>query len=342
MDKKVKQTSQTNIRLIDEDIASGDIKRMYLLYGDENYLKKVYRDKLKKAVVAEGDTMNLSSFAGKDIEPEKLIDLAETMPFFAERRLIVVENSGFFKDGCEVLAKYLADSAQTTTFLFVEDEADGRSKMLKTVAAGGRAIQFVTQKQDVLERWVLQRLNKEGRKITGNVMQLFLERTGTDMGNIDRELEKLICYTMGREVIEAADVDAVITERPENKVFEMIGAIGEHNKKRALELYADLLELREPPLRILYNIARQFRILLDTREMMKKRFDEDTMAKYTGVPPFAVRKNIKQARNFTVEDLKGALDEIAELETAAKSGRLTEPEMTVEIFIVKYAQKKPA
>jgi DNA polymerase-3 subunit delta len=60
------------------------------------------------------------------------------------------------------------------------------------------------------------------------------------------------------------------------------------------------------------------------------------------VPPFAVRKNIKQARNFTVEDLKGALDEIAELETAAKSGRLTEPEMTVEIFIVKYAQKKPA
>jgi DNA polymerase-3 subunit delta len=338
MDKKVKQTSQTNIRLIDEDIASGDIKKMYLLYGDENYLKKVYKDKLKKAVVAEGDTMNIASFAGKDIVPEKLIDLAETMPFFAERRLIVVENSGFFKDGCETLAKYLAESAETTTFLFVEDEADGRSKMVKAVSANGRAIQFVTQQQEVLTRWVLQRLNKEGKKITGNVMQLFLERTGTDMGNIDRELEKLICYTMGREVIEASDVEALITDTPENKVFEMINAIGEHDKKRALRLYADLVELREPPLRILFNIARQFRILMETREMMEKRFSEKAMAENTGVPPFAVRKNIKQAKNFTLDRLKGALREIGELEEAAKSGRLIDPEMTVEIFIVKYSK----
>jgi DNA polymerase-3 subunit delta len=338
MDKKVKQTSQTNIRLIDEDIASGDIKKMYLLYGDENYLKKLYKDKLKKAVVAEGDTMNIASFAGKDIVPEKLIDLAETMPFFAERRLIVVENSGFFKDGCETLAKYLSESAETTTFLFVEDEADGRSKMVKAVSANGRAIQFVTQQQEVLTRWVLQRLNKEGKKITGNVMQLFLERTGTDMGNIDRELEKLICYTMGREVIEASDVEALITDTPENKVFEMINAIGEHDKKRALRLYADLVELREPPLRILFNIARQFRILMETREMMEKRFSEKAMAENTGVPPFAVRKNIKQAKNFTLDRLKGALREIGELEEAAKSGRLIDPEMTVEIFIVKYSK----
>ena len=98
-------------------------------------------------------------------------------------------------------------------------------------------------------------------------MQLFLSRTGTDMGNIDRELEKLICYALDRDVITAEDVMAVTTEQTTNKIFEMVNAIAEHNQRKALDLYYDLLTLKEPPMRIMFLITRQFQILLNVRDM---------------------------------------------------------------------------
>ena len=74
-------------------------------------------------------------------------------------------------------------------------------------------------------RWVLGILNREGRKITRNDMELFLTKTGTDMGNIEREVEKLICYTMGREVITREDIEAVCTTQISNHIFDMIRAV---------------------------------------------------------------------------------------------------------------------
>ena len=85
------------MKTIDEDIKNGTFRQLYLLYGEEVYLKKQYKDKLVKAMTTEGDTMNFSAFEGKDTVTGQLIDLAETLPFFAERRVIIVEDSGFFK-----------------------------------------------------------------------------------------------------------------------------------------------------------------------------------------------------------------------------------------------------
>ena len=193
------------MKTIDEDIRSGNLKQIYLLYGTEDYLKRQYRDKLKNALTAAGEDsgmggmlsggdgdMNFNRFEGKDINPKQVIDLAETLPFFAERRVILIENSGFFKNACDELAEYLAQPAASTYFVFVEEEVDKRSKMYKAVKNAGKIVEFATQTEELITRWVLARLKKEGKNITGSVMQLFLGKTGSDMGNIDRELEKLI------------------------------------------------------------------------------------------------------------------------------------------------------
>ncbi|MBO5071023.1 MAG: DNA polymerase III subunit delta, partial [Roseburia sp.] len=101
------------MKTIDEDIRTGNFKQIYLLYGTEGYLKKQYRDKLKTALQGNdgmsgmggfggmGGDMNFSAFEGKDTNPKAIIDLAETLPFFADRRVILIENSGFFKNSCE-------------------------------------------------------------------------------------------------------------------------------------------------------------------------------------------------------------------------------------------------
>lgn len=325
------------MKTIDEDIKTGQFKQIYLLYGEEAYLKKQYKDKLKTALISPDDNMNFSAYEGKDINPKEIIDLAETLPFFADRRVILIENSGFFKGACDELADYLPQVPESTNFIFVEEEVDKRSRLFKA-AKNGKAVEFTTQSEELITRWILSRLKKEGKNITGNVMQLFLSKTGTDMGNIDRELEKLICYTLDKDIIDAEDVEAITTEQTTNKIFDMVNAIAEHDQKKALDLYYDLLTLKEPPMRIMYLISRQFQILLNVKDLTSKGFDNNTIAQKAGIPPFAVRRNQSQAKGFSLGQLKQAIADGVEFEEFVKTGRMND-QMAVELFIMKYSKK---
>ena len=324
------------MKTIDEDIKSGQFKRVYLLFGEEAYLKHQYKRKLKQALVASDDTMNFSSFEGKDTNPKAIIDLAETLPFFADRRLILIENSGFFKNSCEELAAYLPELPESTCLVFVEEEIDKRSKMYKAAQKTGSVVEFKKQTDEILIRWILGRLKKEKRNITTLVMQLFLSRTGTDMENIDRELEKLICYTMGKDVIEAADVEAVCVGQTTSKIFEMVNAIAEKNQKKPLSLSYALLALKEPPMRILFLITRQFHILMQVKDLRRLGFDNKSIASKAGIPEFAVRRNLVQAKSFSMKELRAALEDGVRAEEDTKTGRMTD-QLAVETFLIRYS-----
>lgn len=324
------------MKTIDNDIKMGQLKNVYLLYGTEDYLKRQYRDKLKHALVEPDDTMNFSAYEGKDINPKKLIDLSETLPFFKEKRMILVENSGFFKNSCDDLAEYMSQVPESTCFVFVEEEVDKRSKLFKAASRAGSAVEFETPKEDMLIRWILGRIQREGKKITQSVMQLFLSKTGSDMENIDKELEKLICYTLDKTEISAADVEAICTGQTENKIFEMIDAISAKNQKKALDLYYDLLALKEAPMRILFLIARQFQNLLLIKSMSAKGYPAVSIAKTAGMPSFAVQKNLRQAGAFKINQLKEAIEDCGQAEEDVKTGRMAD-QLAVELLIVKYS-----
>lgn len=324
------------MKTIDNDIKMGQLKNVYLLYGTEDYLKRQYRDKLKHALVEPDDTMNFSAYEGKDINPKELIDLSETLPFFKEKRMILVENSGFFKNSCDDLAEYMSQVPESTCFVFVEEEVDKRSKLFKVASRAGSAVEFETPKEDMLIRWILGRIQREGKKITQSVMQLFLSKTGSDMENIDKELEKLICYTLDKTEISAADVEAICTGQTENKIFEMIDAISAKNQKKALDLYYDLLALKEAPMRILFLIARQFQNLLLIKSMSAKGYPAVSIAKTAGMPSFAVQKNLRQAGAFKINQLKEAIEDCGQAEEDVKTGRMAD-QLAVELLIVKYS-----
>lgn len=324
------------MKTIDNDIKMGQLKNVYLLYGTEDYLKRQYRDKLKHALVEPDDTMNFSAYEGKDINPKELIDLSETLPFFKEKRMILVENSGFFKNSCDDLAEYMSQVPESTCFVFVEEEVDKRSKLFKAASRAGSAVEFETPKEDMLIRWILGRIQRKGKKITQSVMQLFLSKTGSDMENIDKELEKLICYTLDKTEISAADVEAICTGQTENKIFEMIDAISAKNQKKALDLYYDLLALKEAPMRILFLIARQFQNLLLIKSMSAKGYPAVSIAKTAGMPSFAVQKNLRQAGAFKINQLKEAIEDCGQAEEDVKTGRMAD-QLAVELLIVKYS-----
>ncbi|MDD7738680.1 MAG: DNA polymerase III subunit delta [Fusicatenibacter sp.] len=319
-----------------EDIKNQDYKRAYLFYGDEEYLKNQYKNRLKNALVPEDDTMNFSRFEGKGTDSRQVIDLAETMPFFAERRVILMENTGFFKNKADEMADYLANLPDYLVLLFVEEEVDKRSRMYKALQKCGRAVEFVTQDEKTLMTWILGMLKKEGKKITRPDMELFLEKTGTDMGNIAMELEKLQSYTMGREIITAKDIEAVCTTQITNRIFDMIRAVTEKKQRKALELYYDLLSLKEPPMRILFLLARQFNLLLQVKELLAEQCDQQTIAKRTGLSPFVVKNYIPLSRQYEREELEKAVGDCVQMEEDVKTGKIGDT-LSVELLIIRYS-----
>ncbi len=324
------------MKMLAEDIKNGSFKSSYLLYGEEAYLRTQYKNRLKNALADPSDTMNFSRFEGKGINPAEIISLAETLPFFAERRLILIEDSGFFKNKCDELADYLPNMPDTTCLLFVETEVDKRNRLYKAVQKYGRVTEFQLQDERTLMKWILGTLKKENKKITESTLQLFLERTGSDMENIHMELEKLLSYTIGREVITSEDVEEICTMQTTGQIFEMIRAIAEKKQRLALDLYYDLLALKEPPMRILFLIARQFNQLLLVKSLTAKGMDRASVASKAQIAPFIAGRLMTQARSFTMQQLRNAVQDCVDAEEAVKTGRMTDV-LSVEILIVKYS-----
>ena len=322
---------------INEDIKSGNFRQAYLLYGEEAYLKKQYKDKLKKAMIPEGDTMNYAYYEGKGINPAELIDLAETMPFFADRRLIVVENSGFFKNASPELADYIKTMPDTACFVFVEQEIDKRGKLYKAVKEKGRIAEMGRQDEKTLIIWIAGMVKREGRQIKESTARYLISKTGTDMENLEQEMEKLFSYTMGEKEITMQAVDDICTTQVTNKIFEMVEAVATKQQKRALDYYYDLLALKEPPMRILYLLTRQFRVLLEVKALLAKGCDKAQISKEAGLHPFVAGKYMKQSREFSIQELREIMEDAAETEELVKTGRLND-RMSVELFIVKYSK----
>ncbi len=321
------------MQTLNQDIKDHTFKPVYLLFGEEAFLRNSYKKRLQEAIVGD-DTMNLSRFEGKGTDADELIRLADTMPFFAERRLILVEDSGFFKNASEALVQYLPSMPGTTCLVFVESEVDKRSKLYKKVKSLGYAAEMGRQDAAQLGRWAGGILSKEGKKITGHTMELFLSMAGDDMENIRMELEKLISYTWGREVITDEDVEAVCTVRVSNRIFEMVSAIVNQQTRRAMELYEDLLTLKEPPMRILFLIARQFNQLLQVKELTEKGLERKTIASRLNLQPFVVGKVIPQARQFSRDQILSYVNLCVEAEEAVKTGRLSD-RLAVELLITR-------
>ncbi len=320
------------MKTIKEDIKSGNYRRAYLLYGSEGYLKRRYRDRLKEGVLAGGDEINFSYFEGKGIDGTEVAHIGQTLPFFAEKRLILIENSGWFKTAND-MADVVAGLPETTVMVFCEEEADKRGRLYKAVKEHGYVCEFKPMGERDLKLWAAGLLKADGRKITDASMTYFLEKVGNDMENIRTEIEKLIAYTQGREVVEAADIDAVCTQQITGKIFQLMDQIAMQKPKEALGLYHDLLLLREKPMSILFLMLRQFNILMQVKQLSKEGMSNADIAQKAGIPPFAAGKYLAQARAFSAQALRDAVQFGVDTEARVKSGQINE-QIAVELMLV--------
>ena len=322
---------------LNRDIKEHSFKRVYLLFGEEDYLIASYKKRLRQAVIRPEDTMNYGYFEGAGINVEELVDLAQTMPFLSDKRLLIVENSGFFKTAPDMLAEYLSRIPESTCIVFAEKEVDKRSKMFKAVKENGYAAQLDTQDTETLKKWILMQVKKEESQITSGAMQLFLQYTGADMKLIENELEKLFSYTLGKKEITVTDVETITSRRIEDHIFDMIEAIAGQQQMRALQYYYDLLSLKVAPMKILVLINRQFNLMFQARLLREKGYDRKSIADRLGLKPFIAGKYVSQSELFSTKRLSLLVEEGCSIEESIKTGRISD-KMAVELMLISYSK----
>ena len=315
-----------------EELKTKEFSRFHLLYGEERYMVRYYKNQLVKELAAPGDEMNCTSFQGDAINPSAIAEVAQVLPFMAERRLIVVLDSGFFKSANE-MTEYLDTFPPTTYILFVEKEIDRRNKLYKWISKNGCVTECKQQTEALLKKWILGYLKKNGKEISNAAAEHLIERAGSDMENLNNELDKLIGYMGDKSTVEIVDIDAICSGLVVSHIFDMIDAVAGQQRKKALALYADLLANRESPMSILYLFSRHINILLQVKEMSAAGLGRQEMAKRAGVPPFTIPKYTSQAARFHRLSLLAMLESRLEYEEKFKRGKISD-QLAVEMFLI--------
>lgn len=326
-------------RQIDTDIKTGTFRTLYLITGEEIYLRRQVKTNLQNALCEGGDRSNLLKVRGEKTDAQEIVNFASTMPFFAKRRVVIAEDTGLFKGGSDVLAEWLKDPPETAALVFLESQIDKRTALYKAAMKRGREISCDRQSGRDIRLWVASRLKKAGHNFTERTLDRFLSGMAGDMAHIELELIKLIDYTEGRTEITSKDIDAVTSGIATSRIFALTDALSERDADEAFRQYVRLVETQEKPNNILSLIARQFHLLLQVKEMQKRNAGNEQIAKETNLYPNYVNKYIGWSKGFSRAELMRALHVCLENEQALKRGRLDKT-IAVEMVIATVTSQK--
>ena len=325
---------------LQKHIKNKSFSRVYLLYGDEAYQILRGKKMLKNALVREDDSMNFQEYREERPNLSEIRDTAQTVPFFSDWRLIILDRTKVMKTGKDDLVELMEAVAATTVLLICEQEVDKRSKAYKWIKKNGFIREFLKKnnKENDLIRFTAQLLKRGGKQIREQDARYLVNVTGSDMFQLKNETDKLIAYCGDRPAISREDIDAVISPELENKIFDMVAAIAQGDKGTALGCYTDLILLKEAPMRILYMILRQYRILQIIYDMRSHGCSPDEIARMAGVPKFFLGRYEQQLKGYTADMLEECMDQCLSAETAIKTGQIGD-RLGVETMIAALLEK---
>lgn len=326
------------MRSVDNEISSGNFKRVYLIYGKEHYLLAQSRDRLIRALgVTDKSDMNFTRLDENSFSVETLISDADTLPFFADRRVILVSGSGYFKGNKknrDRLVKYIPQIPDTTVIVFVESEVDKKSALYKAVSKNGTAEEYRLPTENQLQTWIVTRLNADGIRMKRDAWNEFYLRTGSSMDLMNAEYQKLSAYCLEKKTVDKADVEAICVNASETKVFAITDALAERNAARVFEIYDDMLRQNEPAPVIFTLIERQLMQLYKLKQMERDGVSTDKKMEECGVKSEWVLKKLSSyQKKFTGQELTHLLECASGYEEDYKRSRMKDT-MAVEMLIM--------
>jgi len=321
------------------EVQSGRIDPVYLLEGEERYLRRRAISELIERVVDEPvRDFNVSRL---DVESDTLgtaLATARQLPMMSRQRVVIVTGFEAVNDDVqiEILQSYLADPGSTTVLVFDSEALDSRRSVTGLLRKMARNIRFSRLKDDEASRWVRDYAQSIGGSFDRGSSEVLVSMIGADLSRLVNETEKLVAYANGQP-ISTADVERLVIHSREHNVFELTDAILAGGREKATRLVHRLLSSGDEPLMILGAIARLFRQMLSAKELMRRNLPNAEVAKAVGMSPWAVTRLNEKVRQIEVPNIVEAIRRISDADLAIKSSLAT-PRLQLEVLVCNLTQ----
>jgi len=333
-----------------KDIKDNKLGPLYVFWGHEDYLIENSLKMLKDAVIGEGyEAFNYIVLDASETTLEHVLESAETVPLFAEQKVVLVKNTPYFqktKNGLagkdeEKLLHYLAEPSASTIMIFHSaGDLDKRRKLYKTAQKSGKIIDFNKFNDVDFAKWVTKRFKAEGVTIDGAALRYFVETIGYLGKNSDKtlhevnsEIDKLMHFCKDKGAVTRELIDQTVEKSFETNIFELLDALSGGNVAAGLHSVHELLEKDEAPLKIISMISRQFRMIYKTKALQSEGHSGSSIASKLGIPGFVANKNSNFGRRMTFDMLGGIIGDCIRYERMIKTGKMGQ-EIALETLIV--------
>lgn len=304
-----------------QDLKNGAFARVYVFYGEEDYLKEFYRGELQnKLLGGENDEFSLTRIGGDRFELQYFVDAISSYPMSGGNKLVVVNNLDLSKlpdADKKQLKEQLADVPEFTTVLFYYDAAyteveyrirTRRISELKSFGKGAKVLEFSAQGERELARWCTRHLARAGIELSAELAEYLVEYAGHSMSALRAELEKLAGYCTGQ--VRKEDIELVVTRSVEIDQFELSTAIADGKYRSAMTAVGALREKRMEPLEALAGISAALTELLWAKCAQEKGVGSAAVVKDFGIKPnreFLIRRYMSRVRGVSRRYLEECL-----------------------------------
>lgn len=294
--------------------------------------------------------LNVNYLDGRTVSMGELSHHCNTIPFMAERRLVVVRgllerlskrdlpepDAAFLRQ----LVDYMPALPETTRLVFVETSEIAKRHPLMALALrdeAGFVKTFALPKGRELEQWIRRRVAAAGGSISPAAVTALSTYVGSDLYQLDQEIAKLVAYTGGERAINEKDVQLLTPHAREGNVFEMVDALGRGDGRSAGQMYHQLLDMGEHPLMLLGMIVRQFRLMIQIKELAPRLLTPEAIAAELGQNPYPVKKILQQSRYFSMPQLRAVYQRLLETDVAIKTGEF-EASLALDLLIAELSR----
>ncbi|MEO5657808.1 MAG: DNA polymerase III subunit delta [Nitrospiria bacterium] len=313
-------------------LEGGRIDPLYLLTGEETWLIDQALSAFRRHAVAIDDLLNTHLYSGLDVSPAEVVAMAETLPAFAARRLIIVRDAERLT-GAESLTAYSARPSPTTCLVLAMAKPDRRKTVTQALLKHATVVSCDPLTGRALKEWIAGAAREQGLRLTDEAMLYLQERSGGSLRALSGDLEKLaLSRTEGSGPLGVEQLDIMSPGAAAVGVFDWAHAVALSKTRPALKQLHTLLQ-DEAPLLLVSILIGQWRKMVKCRDAMDRGIPQAQMAQALEIPPFAVGRVMDAARVHRPADLIAGLTWCLETDAALKGGALAGP-LAVERLVM--------
>jgi len=326
-----------------ESTTGGAAPRVYLLLGEEDVRADEALRTLLAGIVPEDErALNLDAVDAGSVPVQEIITRCETLPFFGQTRAVVlhVRNPESWRAAeQDALAEYLSHGPPPGVLIIVAPRLDQRRRLSQVLQRTARVIPCEPLEPQEVPAWLAACARGYGKAIAPDAAALLVELAGSGLRALGLEVAKLAAYAAERDTITAADVREVASHvAAQATIFEVMDAVGHRRPDRAFRLLDTLIALGEPPLRILYMLDDQVRMLARVQELVDRGVrNRADVQRALGARAWRYRDYQKQVEAFGRVDTLRLLDMLLETDGAIKTGQMP-PRLALETLIVRMSE----